>query len=139
MTIVQWGPALEIGITEIDYQHRNLVSMLNALHNAVDAGEPREHLGEILEELDLYVINHFATEERVMERLNFEFIEQHKLEHRDLALAVQRHREAFARGEDSAQELLQFLINWLLTHIAGSDTLIGRAHHKRSLVGQPVH
>lgn len=139
MTIVKWGPALEIGITEIDYQHRNLVSMLNALHNAIDAGEPRAHLGEILEELDLYVINHFATEERVMERLHFEFTEQHKLEHRDLAQTVQFHRQAFMRGEDSAQELLQFLINWLLTHIAGSDSLIGKAHQKHRLATQPVH
>ena len=88
MTIVEWGPELEIGITEIDYQHRNLVSMLNALHSAIEAGEPREHLAEILEELDLYVINHFATEERVMERLHFEFTEQHKLEHRDLAVST---------------------------------------------------
>ncbi|HET6718820.1 MAG TPA: bacteriohemerythrin [Rhodocyclaceae bacterium] len=136
MTIVEWGPELEIGITEIDYQHRNLVSMLNALHNAIDAGEPREHLGEILEELDLYVINHFATEERVMERLHFEFTAQHRLEHRDLAQAVQFHREAFARGEDSAPELLQFLINWLMTHIAGSDSLIGKAHRKQRLANQ---
>jgi hemerythrin-like metal-binding protein len=131
MTIVQWSPALEIGITEIDYQHRNLVSMLNALHNAIDTGEPRVHLTEILEELDLYVINHFATEERVMDRLQFEFAELHKLEHRDLARTVQRHREAFNRGEDSAVELLQFLTNWLIAHIAGSDSLIGKAHQKQ--------
>lgn len=138
MTIVKWGPALEIGITEIDYQHRNLVSMLNALHNAIESGEPRHHLGEILEELELYVINHFATEERVMERLHFEFTEQHKLEHRDLAQAVQIHREAFNRGEDSARELLQFLINWLMTHIAGADSLIGKAHQKHRLSSQPA-
>lgn len=138
MTIVEWGPELEIGITEIDYQHRNLVSMLNALHNAIEDGEPREHLGEILEELDLYVINHFATEERVMERLHFEFTAQHRLEHRDLAQTVQFHRDAFARGEDSARELRQFLINWLLTHIAGSDSLIGKAHRKHQLANQQV-
>lgn len=132
MTIVNWNTALEIGIAEIDYQHRNLVSMLNALHNAIEAGESREHLGEVLEELDLYVINHFATEERLMERIHFEFADSHKEEHLKLNHQVQAFRNAFSREECSADEVLQFLIRWLLAHIAGSDSMIGMAYQKRA-------
>ena len=130
MTIVEWNQALEVGVPEIDYQHRNLVSMLNALHAAIEAGETREELGEILEELDLYVINHFATEERLMDRLHFEFADQHKHEHLQLASTVQAHRNAFDRGEGSAEAVMEFLIRWLLNHIAGSDSLIGTAYKK---------
>lgn len=134
MAIVEWSKALEVGIPEIDYQHRNLVSMLNALHTAIEAGEPRAHLGEILEELDLYVSNHFATEERLMERIHYEFMAQHKVEHLRLAETVQQHRSAFAGGEGSAEELMQFLIRWLLNHIAGADSHIGAAYNKHSAV-----
>ena len=131
MALVEWNQALSIGIPEIDYQHRNLVSMLNALHTAIEAKEPREHLGEILEELDLYVSNHFATEERLMERINYEFTTQHKQEHRRLAETVQDYRNAFSRGEDSAEEVMQFLIRWLLNHIAGADSHIGEAYNQK--------
>ena len=132
MALVEWNQALNIGIPEIDYQHRNLVSMLNALHTAIEAGESRENLGEILEELDLYVHNHFATEERLMARINYEFLAQHKKEHLHLAETVQAHRNAYDRGEDSAEEVMQFLIRWLLNHIAGADSHIGEAFKKHS-------
>lgn len=132
MALVEWNQALTIGIPEIDYQHRNLVSMLNALHTAIEAGEPQEHLGEILEELDLYVVNHFATEERLMERIKYEFLSQHKAEHLRLAETVQGHRNAFSRGEASAEDLMQFLVRWLLNHIAGADSHIGEAFRKQS-------
>lgn len=132
MALVEWNQALTIGIPEIDYQHRNLVSMLNALHAAIEAGEPQEHLGEILEELDLYVINHFATEERLMERIKYEFVSQHKAEHLRLAETVQNYRNEFSRGEASAEDLMQFLVRWLLNHIAGADSHIGEAFRKQS-------
>ena len=130
MALVEWNQALTIGIPEIDYQHRNLVSMLNALHAAIESGEPQEHLGEILEELDLYVINHFANEERLMERLHYEYLAQHKAEHLRLAESVQEHRNAFNRGEAKAEDLMQFLVRWLLNHIAGADSHIGEAFRK---------
>lgn len=132
MAFVEWNAALEIGVAEIDYQHRNLVSMLNALQHAIESGEAREHLAEILEELDLYVINHFATEERVMDRIHYEHAPQHRAEHQQLAETVHQHRLAFARGEGSADELQQFLIRWLLQHIAGSDGEIGAAYRNAS-------
>lgn len=127
MALIEWNDALAIGIPEIDYQHRNLVSMLNALHEAVESKETRETLGEILEELDLYVINHFATEERLMDRIQYEFAREHKAEHLRLASSVQEFRARFASNEASADELLQFLIRWLLNHIAGVDSHIADA------------
>ena len=136
MALVEWTPALEIGVAEIDYQHRNLVSMLNALQHAIETGEAREHLAEILEELDLYVTNHFATEERVMDRIHYEHATQHRAEHQRLAETVQQHRMAFARGEGAANELLEFLIRWLLQHIAGSDSEIGAAYRKATGTAQ---
>lgn len=132
MAIVEWTKSLEVGIPEIDFQHRNLVSMLNALHTAIEAGETRQNLSDILEELDLYVVNHFATEERLMERLRYEFIAQHKAEHLRLAETVQQHRAAFARGDGSAEELMQFLIRWLLNHIAGADSHIGTIYNQQN-------
>lgn len=130
MALIEWNQSLTVNIPEIDYQHRNLVSMINALHTAIEAGESRKNLGEILEELDLYVINHFATEERLMDRIRYEFAPQHKQEHLRLAESVQQYRNNFERGEGSAEDLLHFLLRWLLNHIAGADSHIGSAYQK---------
>jgi hemerythrin-like metal-binding protein len=131
MPLIEWSPTLEIGIPEIDYQHRTLVSMLNALGRGIEQGEPATVIGEILEALDGYVHTHFASEERLMQRLGYEFIEEHKEEHHRLAETVSRHRAAYSRGECSPQELLEFLIRWLLNHIAGADSYIAEAWRKQ--------
>lgn len=131
MPLIEWSPALEIGVPEIDYQHRTMVSMLNALHRSIEDQAGPQAIDEILEALDAYVLTHFASEERLMERLRYEHIDEHKAEHHRLAEDVQRHREAFARGEGSPQELLEFLIRWLLNHIAHADSHIAEAWRRK--------
>lgn len=131
MPLITWSPALEIGIPEIDYQHRNLVSMLNALNDAIEEKAAQSVIGEILEALNAYVITHFASEERLMDKLHYEFIDEHKIEHHRLSESVQRYRSAFDRGECSPTELLEFLIRWLLQHVAGADSLIAQAWTKQ--------
>jgi hemerythrin len=134
MSLIEWSPTLEIGIPEIDYQHRTLVSMLNALGRGIEEGESAAVIGEILEALDGYVHTHFASEERLMQRIGFEHIDEHMAEHHRLAETVHRHRQAYSRGECSPQALLEFLIRWLLKHIAGADSYIAEAWRKKQAI-----
>ena len=136
MPLIEWSPTLEIGIPEIDYQHKNLVSMLNALGTNIEEGAGKAVIGEVIEALDAYVLTHFASEERLMEKMGYEYIDEHKAEHHRLAETVQRHRAAYAKGECSPQELLEFLIRWLLNHIAGADSFIAEAWRRKNPVAQ---
>ena len=76
MALVEWNETLNIGVPEIDYQHRNLVSMLNALAKAIEEGTTDTVLREILDELNAYILTHFAAEERIMERIGYQYMSE---------------------------------------------------------------
>ena len=122
MALVEWNQALNVGIPEIDYQHRNLVSMLNALHTAIEANEPREHLGEILEELDLYVANHFATEERIAKQGGLEFSDHIKTHGKGLRV-LNKALDDVRSGARDAYSLLRYIELWFERHINEQDKL----------------
>lgn len=66
MALIEWTPALEVGLEEMDRQHRQLVKILNELHQAMQAGGRQRDLMRVMDELLQYTKYHFSTEERLM-------------------------------------------------------------------------
>jgi len=71
-------------VPEIDLQHRELVSMLNRLNDAVKNSESRENIYRIIDEVIAFTRLHFATEERLMVQSGYPGLEWHKDKHRQL-------------------------------------------------------
>jgi hemerythrin len=129
MPVLDWTPDLEIGIYEIDLQHRSLVSMANQLHDAIERDKGTRTIEWILEELLLYTKMHFQTEEKYMQRYEHEESAQHKLEHGELLKGMKRFKRKLAAGDDDVGEaLMQFLHGWLAAHLSGSDRALGKAY-----------
>ena len=61
--LVAWDQSFILGIEEIDNQHHTLVDMVNSLYHAMQEGRGHDSLGELLEQLKDYTVNHFGTEE----------------------------------------------------------------------------
>ncbi len=117
-----FGPELETGISEIDQQHRKLVSLVNRLYRAIKSGEGTGVLGEILNELVAYTDYHFKTEEYYFDKFNYPEGELHKEIHRKLTAQVLEFKEKFERGEATlSYDLLNFLKDWLVNHIGKTD------------------
>jgi len=117
---------LETGVPECDQQHRKLVSLVNRLYRAVKAGEGREVLAEILNELVAYTDYHFKTEEYYFDRFGYPEGDLHKEIHRKLTAQVLSFKEKFERGEATVSyDLLNFLKDWLVNHIGKTDKKYG--------------
>lgn len=127
--MIEWKPALELGVPEIDADHRALVDMLNR----VLVAEDREEAMVVLEELEDYTHYHFAREEALMAECGFEFTREHTREHRALYLEVRNQIDDLLSGERSLREIAQFMQRWLLRHIAGADRLLGASIRKHRL------
>ncbi len=122
MPILQWDERYNVGVGEIDAQHRRLVAHLNELHDAMNAGHADAHLHAILGGLATYTAEHFATEERYMESIACPNLGEHRREHERLTRQVGNYRAKLETGEVAfTSELLDFLITWLLDHIQGMD------------------
>ena len=109
----------EIGIAEIDLQHRHLNYLLERLQSAVD-----KHYGyaanAILVELAIETRIHFAVEESLMRLLSFPDTDPHVAEHRKLTEQLDQFRQR-AQDFDVADGLSGFIQTWLVDHINNFD------------------
>lgn len=119
---VTWDDSWLIGIYVIDAQHKNLVSILNELHQASSLGRGKEVMLPILNRLFRYTQAHFAAEERLMQENGYVDIVAHKHEHEVLTKKVLDFQRNCESGSvDLSVEVMQFLGTWLREHICGTD------------------
>jgi hemerythrin len=132
MPVLEWTSEFDIGIYEIDLQHRSLVSIANQLYDAIEADRATRTVEWILEELLLYTRMHFQTEEQYMQRYEPADAARHKRQHGELLKAMRRLRRKLAAGDDGVgAELLDFLSTWLDEHLKGADRSLGEAFKAR--------
>jgi hemerythrin-like metal-binding protein len=61
-----WTPSLDIGVAEIDAQHRTMFERVGRIEAAVKAREPYFRLEKLFAFLKTYALTHFASEEGLM-------------------------------------------------------------------------
>jgi hemerythrin len=123
MPLMTWTDKLSVGVGVIDEDHKKLVSMVNELYDAMQAGHGREKLGRILGELVQYTKFHFAREEKFFAQTGYPAAGPHKQQHEALTRQVLDVQQKYAAGSNATLSLdvMHFLKNWLVTHIQGSD------------------
>ena len=109
----------EIGIAELDAQHKRLHGLLERLREAVG-----KHYGyatnAILDELAIETRIHFAVEESLMRMLSFPDVESHVAEHEDLRNQLEKFRKR-AQDFEVADDLAAFIQQWLNDHVDRFD------------------
>jgi len=124
--LFKWSDDFSVGVQEIDEQHKELVSLLNQLHDAIHEHHGSEAARRILDELADYTRTHFMVEESLMRISNYPDFEAHKQNHEDLIGQVQALQEKLDSGQAAITfELLHFLKVWLTRHINEADKRFG--------------
>jgi hemerythrin len=118
----EWNDRYSVGIGSIDAQHQTLFGLAAELHNAMSAGQGKAASSKVLDRLIQYTATHFAHEERLMRLHDFPGLEPHKAQHEALTKRVRQFQADFQSGRVTITiQLLQFLKNWLESHIKESD------------------
>ncbi len=122
MAILNWNDSLSVNVAEIDQQHQQLVKMANKLNNAMRERKAKDVLGEIIDGLIKYAVVHFATEEKYFHQFNYPETAVHEKEHSDFAKTVTEFKQGFDENRLMLSiDIMDFLQDWLITHIKGSD------------------
>lgn len=143
MPLIRWDRSLDIGITPLDQQHRDLVDKVNHLEQTLPRGPLPPSVIPALVDLLEATRKHFADEEAFMVRIDYPGREHHKNRHDQLAsdLAVMLMRVRYGKPVNMF-ELLSFLREWLTDHIVKDDAAVGRWHKNRETAGtispQPI-
>ncbi|QQS35452.1 MAG: bacteriohemerythrin [Ignavibacteriales bacterium] len=122
MALITWSEKYSVNIQSIDTQHKKLAELVNQLHSALAEGKAKEVLSKILSELVSYTKTHFAYEEKLLQQEKFPGYLAHKMEHDSLTQKVLSFQKEFQAGKSAfSVELMNFLKDWLINHIVGSD------------------
>ena len=124
MAILTCSDQLKLGIPSVDEQHRRLIEILNQLDEVVAVGAEPNTIPSLIEALIEYTQYHFEHEEQLMleSRYDNQKYSAHKLEHQAFIQRILQGKESAIHDPDSvSNNLIDFLVNWLLDHILFSD------------------
>lgn len=126
MALINWTDDLKTGADIFDEQHKNLVNLINRLHEGMAQGKGRDILSTILSDLVSYTEKHFAEEERAMQHFRYPGYADQVQQHKALKAKVVEFRDRFSRGQVMmTPEVMNFLRDWLTQHIQRSDKQYG--------------
>ncbi|MCL2192588.1 MAG: bacteriohemerythrin [Treponema sp.] len=121
---IPWEDRFAVGIPLVDNQHKELLNLANALHDTCRQGKEfvpegfKKTAGAAVE----YVKVHFSTEEKIMERVNYPGMAEHKAEHQKFVRKVLEEVRNFEDGVSFVpNRFVAFLKDWILSHIALMD------------------
>ncbi len=120
--LLQWDQSLAVNIGDIDEQHQKLVQMICDLHEAMRTGKGKGQVESILRELEEYAVEHFGFEEKLMEKYKYPGYLNHRKEHEKFVDQVIAFGNDFRANRAAlTTEVMNFLKNWLVGHIKGTD------------------
>jgi hemerythrin-like metal-binding protein len=132
---VDWKDEYSVGIESIDQQHKKLINLINMLQTSVDYSTGEEFERECLAAVVDYTKTHFVYEEGLMSQYGYPDFEAHKAQHQKMINKVDELLSAYEeRPESAMQDTLDFLKQWLIRHINGTDKqysefLLGKGAH----------
>lgn len=118
---IGWTEDLELGLPNIDDEHRLWIGLVADFCNAISEGRAQEVIYAALVEALRYTETHLRHEEEFMEQNGYPYLDDHKIQH-DLA---KEEMHKFTTGYYSEEYIIKyfsdFLPNWLQFHINTSD------------------
>lgn len=126
MMRIEWTDEFKVGVPALDEDHQHLLAMANDFLEAAQNSRPVGELAAIFDRLLRHTREHFAAEEKLLDRHNYPSLAAHKAEHdRLMTVASNLHARFAAIGDaevgNLTLETADFLQHWLLDHIRLDD------------------
>ncbi len=132
MTLIEWRKEFATGISGVDYEHEEMISLINSFHSELSHDSDKESLINALNNIYGAIYSHFVLEERLMEKHGYPHYEEHSHDHMRLLddiRAITDELEATAQYNE--QQLGQKLNDWFSIHFKTHDA---RLHKLEQLI-----
>jgi hemerythrin-like metal-binding protein len=123
MPLIQWRDEFNTGIAEVDHEHRELVELINQLHEQLQRDADHDTVSAFLGEVFAKISAHFALEETVMRKHRYDEYEAHKAEHETLLDGIRDIMDDYEAGSyANADEALATTVqDWFVNHFKTKD------------------
>lgn len=135
--MIEWNEIFNLGIPRIDEEHKNLIDIINKVILSKEHNDSPEELREALNEMTKYAQTHFATEELYMIKFNYPEYQYHKEQHLDFTTKIKAYESGLINADyHIANEILDYLKQWLVNHILKTDKKYVDCFRKNGLMGE---
>jgi len=118
---IVWEDEYRLGHEKIDSQHQQIIEMINDLYEARFYKKEQMVVSEVIERMCHYVTEHFQDEELLMAAIGYPDLEIHQSEHKFFIAKASQLCPRRGDGNVDIDDLMVFLKDWLLEHIAKTD------------------
>jgi len=120
---ISWRHVWDSGHSQIDAQHKNLIDLANELLEMTTMQATKEEILFMLDKLIQHTSQHFAYEEHVLRKLNYDQIEDHMIKHQLLIEKALGLRKDFLEDKGYMSTFFSFIIeDVVLKHMIQEDT-----------------
>jgi hemerythrin len=125
MDLFKWKNSFNVGIEEIDLQHRSFLELLNNCYLKVSCSDRSRIDPEIIAKLREYATRHFRYEEEFMRFRSYPDMQRQQQQHILFEHMILELEAEHASGKDgSIERVFAFLRDWFLKHILEEDKKI---------------
>jgi hemerythrin len=125
----KWSNSYSVGINLLDEQHRELLSMIDSFCIGCfqrDEKSARKFFDQSVYNMVNYIKHHFSTEEKLLAFIDYPELVGHKQQHSEFLNNLTTEVRSFKPGETAPfRPWVQYLKDWLFTHITISDKKYG--------------
>jgi len=128
MVLVQWRDEFCTGIADVDFEHQEMVALINDAHAELQSGSPRRDIEAFLGEIYTSIASHFALEERMMKVFKYDQYEEHKEDHERLLDEIRDIMDEYDAGDFDGltEDLGKRLQSWFVDHFKTKDSRLHR-------------
>ena len=120
--MIEWKEEHSVGISIIDEEHKKFINIINKVIVAKQHDNNPQKIEAVVHEIIDYAWNHFKTEESYMVEFRYPEYQYHKEEHLDFTHRSISYFKRVTSGDYRIlNEILEFLKQWLVNHIQGTD------------------
>jgi hemerythrin-like metal-binding protein len=133
MALIEWRDEYCTGISGVDFEHQQLIRQINDVYRLVeeqgDRGQVIDSLGEIYGNISA----HFALEEQMMLRHDYDHYPQHRADHERLLDEIRDITEEFEKTVSLDETAFQQkLADWFQLHFKTHDSRLHNMDRMRS-------
>ena len=127
MALLQWKDQYSVGIEAVDHEHKELIDLINRLHDELVAKGQAVSVETFLGDVYKAISAHFALEERFMRERGYDQLAAHKADHERLLDEIRVIMDDFLDRADLARDGLSVRLDaWFSRHFETHDA---RLHH----------
>lgn len=130
MELVEWRDNFKIGIEEVDFEHQELIRLINESYNEAKKEESTLAVLDSLGEIFVQISAHFALEEKEMKELKYDQYEDHKEDHEDLLDSIRDIMDDYEESKMlDEEEFGERLKGWFVNHFSTKDARLHKFLH----------